>query len=248
MTFDQRNEIVEPVAGLQIWCSDCLEDGGVTQIFDGSLWTNGTGATGATGATGDHGVTGATGDHGVTGATGDQGVTGATGDNGTNGTTGATGDQGVTGDNGTTGNTGDQGVTGATGATGTDGAGAAVYTKGLNADLGGYVFWLTPDGKHGLVAETQNSGRDNLYNATYMLTQSENHSAIGSNFIDWRLPTVSEAKEMFKSRVAIGGFAGYYWSSNEMDASYSYVFDFDFGFAYKGSKDGTYYVRGVRAF
>jgi hypothetical protein len=45
MTADQRDLIASPVAGLQIWCSNCLEDGGVTQIFNGTSWTNAAGAT-----------------------------------------------------------------------------------------------------------------------------------------------------------------------------------------------------------
>jgi uncharacterized protein (TIGR02145 family) len=39
MTAAQRDDIVNPVAGLQIWCSDCLPSGGIV-VYSGSEWTN----------------------------------------------------------------------------------------------------------------------------------------------------------------------------------------------------------------
>jgi uncharacterized protein (TIGR02145 family) len=39
MTFSQRNAILNPAAGLIIWCTDCLPKG-ETQVFNGSEWTN----------------------------------------------------------------------------------------------------------------------------------------------------------------------------------------------------------------
>jgi hypothetical protein len=33
MTVVQRDAIASPATGLQIWCSDCLEEAGITQIF-----------------------------------------------------------------------------------------------------------------------------------------------------------------------------------------------------------------------
>jgi hypothetical protein len=34
-----RDDIANPVAGLQIWCSDCLPSGGIV-VYSGSEWTN----------------------------------------------------------------------------------------------------------------------------------------------------------------------------------------------------------------
>ena len=39
MTASQRNVISSPVAGLEIWCTDCGTNG-ETQIYNGSAWTN----------------------------------------------------------------------------------------------------------------------------------------------------------------------------------------------------------------
>ena len=39
MTFVQRNAIVNPVAGLIIWCTDC-DSSGQAQVYNGSKWTN----------------------------------------------------------------------------------------------------------------------------------------------------------------------------------------------------------------
>jgi hypothetical protein len=44
MTAAQRNEIVSPVAGLEIWCTDCGTYG-EAQIYNGSIWTNLAGGT-----------------------------------------------------------------------------------------------------------------------------------------------------------------------------------------------------------
>jgi uncharacterized protein (TIGR02145 family) len=39
MTAEQRDAIDDPVAGLQIWCSDCLPSVGIA-VYSGSEWTN----------------------------------------------------------------------------------------------------------------------------------------------------------------------------------------------------------------
>jgi uncharacterized protein (TIGR02145 family) len=39
MTASQRNAVSSPVAGLEIWCTDCGTNG-ETQIYNGSSWTN----------------------------------------------------------------------------------------------------------------------------------------------------------------------------------------------------------------
>ncbi len=39
MTFAQRNAIVNPAAGLLIWCTDC-DSSGQVQVFNGNRWSN----------------------------------------------------------------------------------------------------------------------------------------------------------------------------------------------------------------
>lgn len=46
MSFDERNAIASPAAGLVIWCTDCLPKGEL-QVFNGSEWTNLTGGPAA---------------------------------------------------------------------------------------------------------------------------------------------------------------------------------------------------------
>ena len=46
MTFDQRNAISSPVAGLVVWCSNCGTNGQI-QVYNGTSWTNMIGGTAA---------------------------------------------------------------------------------------------------------------------------------------------------------------------------------------------------------
>lgn len=39
MTYQQRNQIAAPAAGLTVWCTDC-DTSGQMQVFNGSSWTN----------------------------------------------------------------------------------------------------------------------------------------------------------------------------------------------------------------
>ncbi|HZV69542.1 MAG TPA: fibrobacter succinogenes major paralogous domain-containing protein [Saprospiraceae bacterium] len=45
MTQDQRNAITNPVAGLMIWCNNCVAPAGELQVFNGLSWTNMMGGT-----------------------------------------------------------------------------------------------------------------------------------------------------------------------------------------------------------
>jgi hypothetical protein len=124
------------------------------------------------------------------------------------------------------------------------------YTIGLNSDLGGYVFFLSTDSKHGLVAETQDQSTSTTwYDAEDKISDKANHSTNGKKFTDWRLPTKHELNLMYSVKGSIGGFASYYyWSSTELGSNlawYQYFYD---GYQYYGDKGLTYYVRAVRAF
>jgi hypothetical protein len=124
------------------------------------------------------------------------------------------------------------------------------YTIGLWPELGGYVFWVSADGKHGLVAETV----DQAYTTTWYIAPDKisnptDHSSNGQKFRDWRLPTKYELNEMYLQEGAIGGFAGdYYWSSSEYGNSGAWGQDFNNGLQYSGYRSASSYVRAVRAF
>ena len=129
------------------------------------------------------------------------------------------------------------------------------YSIGLWPELGGYVFRVSPDGKHGLVAETQ----DQIISATWfeaqnVISEPANHSVDGQVFSDWRMPSKYELNEMFIQRFDIGGFntnlstGGYYWSSTENDNNSSFNQLFSIGNVYTTGKPSSLYVRSVRAF
>jgi len=125
------------------------------------------------------------------------------------------------------------------------------YTLGLNADLGGYVFFVTPDGNHGLVAATQDQSRSSYwYDAQNVISNPANYDANGKKFTDWRLPTKYELNEMYKKKNAIGGFAsGVYWCSTEVNIYYAWIQFFKDGTQDESFEKDTYqYVRAVRAF
>jgi hypothetical protein len=241
----------------------------------GAAGTNGTnglfGATGLDGVAGPQGLTGATGAAGTNGTNGLVGATGLTGDVGATGLAGATGPQGLTGATGLDGATGPQGSAGAAGQGGVTQAGLGIsvtgtgtvadryivstkiYTIGLWPELGGYVFLISADGKHGLVAETQDQGINTWYGSQNLMSNPSTHSTNGQKFMDWRVPTIFELTQMYNSQSEIGGFNNFtsyfYWSSMENDSTNAYDFSFFDGSASNlFNKDNTFYVRGVRAF
>jgi hypothetical protein len=96
-----------------------------------------------------------------------------------------------------------------------------VYTIGHWPELGGYVFMVSEDGKHGLVAETEDQGFESWYNAQNLISNPSNHSANGQNFTDWRLPTRYELAQMYSQKSEIESVGGdafgtkTYWTSNQ---------------------------------
>lgn len=224
------------------------------QGFAGPAGTNGAvGATGPTGLTGLAGSNGAQGIQGVAGPAGPVGAIGATGPigpAGTNGTAvlyGATNPTAATAFNGdfyinTTTNTlfgpkangtwpagtsliGPQGPQGPAG-----GLMAPTYTIGYWQDLGGYVFRISSDGKHGLVSSTIDQGTCEATFAQNLASDPANYSVDGAKFMDWRVPTKFELNEMYTQRSGIGNFQNlWYWTSEALSGSSNYYWYQNFG-------------------
>jgi hypothetical protein len=68
-------------------------------------------------------------------------------------------------------------------------------------------------------------------------------------YSDWYLPSRDELNKLYINRSYIGGFSTfYYWSSSESDDGFAWSIRFSSGLSISDLKDGTYYVRAVRAF
>jgi hypothetical protein len=136
------------------------------------------------------------------------------------------------------------------------GSGTLTWTGGTHtigeSYGGGKVFYVTTDGLHGLIAETQDqSGSCTWYNAQDIISTSSNHSIAGQLYTDWRLPTKYELNLLYLQKVAgtVGGFANnLYWSSSEYDYGYARFQNFFNGGQDYGNKDYAGYVRAIRAF
>lgn len=125
------------------------------------------------------------------------------------------------------------------------------YSIGLNPELGGYVFWVSSDGKHGLVVETINQGNLEWYTYNELIMDPANHSTDGQRFTDWRLPTLYELDLLYPQQTVIGMGTNseQYWSSAE------YIYDRAYGvhFGQSGQHNIQYKtsplaIRSVRSF
>ena len=101
--------------------------------------------------------------------------------------------------------------------------GATTHSLG-EAFGGGIVFYVTSDGLHGLIAETQNlSSKCYWMNAQNEISKSSNHSTAGKLFSDWRLPTANELNLLLTYSSATGLVPGlttwYYWTSTEFSST-----------------------------
>ena len=135
------------------------------------------------------------------------------------------------------------------GTTWTSEASSSVHTIGESYG-GGIVFWVTTDGLHGLIAETQDqSVSSTWYNAQDIISTNSNHSTAGKLYTDWRLPTKNELNLLYSERVAVGGFSTRsYWSSTEFVYSGAWYQYFNNGGKFYSNKSDRSYVRAVRAF
>jgi hypothetical protein len=194
------------------------------------------GATGPQGKTGPPGSDGSNGGQGAKGEKGDIGETGAdaTGEKGAKGEPGADGDPGADGAKGDKGADGTGGVT--VGGLGilVEGAGTSddnyivstkVYTSSSpveTSELGGIIFRLSDDGRHGLVVATvDQSIASNWYNAQDVISDPTKHDEDGQKFSNWRLPTKYELNEIMSNNAAKASLtpAVTYWSSTETSSS-----------------------------
>ncbi len=139
-----------------------------------------------------------------------------------------------------------------------------VYTIGYQAALGGYVFMVSADGKHGLVAETEDQGVETWYNAQNRISNPSNHSTVGQNFTDWRLPTRYELAQMYSLKTEIESAGGdpfgtkTYWTSNQsvysvngFEEETAWRQNFGTGYQYNSnnvSLNSELFVRSVREF
>jgi hypothetical protein len=254
-----------------------------TYVCNGLQGTQGTqGLTGPAGVAGPTGLTGVAGPQGLPGTNGAVGATGLTGPAGAAGTNGINGTNGTAVLNGNTNPTAGTGVNGdfyintatnelfgpkANGAwpaginligpAGPAGNGVSpTYTIGYWPDLGGYVFRISSDGKHGLVCETIDQGTCEATFAQNLVSNPSNHSTAGAKFMDWRVPTLIELNEMYSQRLAIGNFQIlWYWSSVALSGSSNYYWYQNFGSVIIANPNNQSYgqnnicsVRAVRSF
>ena len=226
------------------------------------------GDTGERGQTGPQGSTGAT---GSTGGTGSNGAAGAAGSNGTNGTNGgaaptATGSNCISPATTCTYKIGDTGP-----------GGGSIFFVDYNDQYAGFNYleaapsscqatkaWSS-DTTHSLVAvngwaaRAVGSGQANTTamladGATSYLRDTSGAASYASSCragskSDWFLGSLGEMKLMYDNLQGVGGFvADYYWSSSERNAGNAWSQVFGDGNQLDTSKNGTPYVRPVRAF
>ena len=121
------------------------------------------------------------------------------------------------------------------------------YSIGFNARLGGFVFYVTPDGKHGLVAAMQDQGYTTWLKCQDEISKPANHDVDGKKFTNWRLPTLHEINLMHPYKLQLAMYNDYWCSleQNYFDAWYK-----NFWYGYQGfyNKTNSLYVRAVRDF
>ncbi|MGO8692937.1 MAG: hypothetical protein ACLQMF_04615 [Rectinemataceae bacterium] len=71
---------------------------------------------------------------------------------------------------------------------------------------GGIVFYVTPDGQHGLIAETRDQVRESPVLLPEVLGNPALLSDEGKNFTDWRYPEYAELQILYKNKDFVGQF------------------------------------------
>ena len=112
---------------------------------------------------------------------------------------------------------------------------------------GGIVFYLDATGKHGLIAAPV----DIKEKMTWDKAITEGKSVEYGGYRDWRLPSLNELKELYRTKSIVGSFSDaddYYWSSSMERKEIAWYQDFGDGSQCYGGKDFKFRVRLVRAF
>lgn len=134
-----------------------------------------------------------------------------------------------------------------------------VYSIGHWPELGGFVFKISSDGKHGLVAELQDQGVVSWYGAQDFISNPINHSVDGSKFFDWRLPTKYELNEMYAFSAPIGSIGTSFGTNTYWTQTLSFVNagatawrqNFDTGLQYNSTfftLSDFFFIRAIREF
>jgi hypothetical protein len=120
---------------------------------------------------------------------------------------------------------------------------------------GGIVFYIDETGEHGKVADIQDLGQMNWYDAISFAA-----SATSQGYGDWFLPSKDELIEMYNTigngspEGNVGGFEtdvfenDLYWSSSEYSNNNAWNVHFGNGNPTNYNKNGTGRVRVIRAF
>jgi hypothetical protein len=125
------------------------------------------------------------------------------------------------------------------------------------AELGGYVIEINSNGTHGLVIPMQDQGNCTWRSARDVVKDPANYDVNGSQFRDWRVPTVREVKIMSSihtdESLNFDGF--YYMTQSEYNDSGFFKVNINSGVEDSySSKDATntsgyyYRVRAIRSF
>ncbi len=137
-------------------------------------------------------------------------------------------------------------------------ASTSVYPAIGDRFEGGIIFYLTPNRKHGLIAETEDQGNTTWYGAQNLASDPAHHSQAGKKYTDWRVPTRVELKLMYANigpgalapLTNVGGFANdNYWSSTAYANDSAWYQDFSNGIPYGATLNASFIlVRAVRSF
>ncbi|MFT4668195.1 MAG: hypothetical protein ACI8YQ_002942 [Polaribacter sp.] len=130
--------------------------------------------------------------------------------------------------------------------------GASTYAIGDLAH-GGIVFYVNPEGTHGLVAaNVDQHDYETWYDVHDLLNDPSNHDAEGLKYFDWRLPSRWESTKMYENLKAqgLGDFDNFgYWIGVEFSTDKAYCEDFIVGGQLEVDKTTHFlHVRAVRTF
>lgn len=123
------------------------------------------------------------------------------------------------------------------------------YSLGVNPSLGGCVFYLTPNQKHGLVITTNFQGQGTWYAAVDSISNPVNYNSIGKQFTDWRLPTIHEINIVYNSGCSNElGWYNYMWTAQEINSSNANAIYSPGPTPISYAKTTTQYIKAVRSF